>query len=279
MSSSAWTEIADGVSQRRYDPEDVSIVAIVGTSGVSVIDTRNNPAEGEEMIADVEHEFGLPIVAVINTHAHYDHTFGNQVFAARGIPIYGHYRIAAHHADYEAPRVAAAQADPAREPGQSWADVVLTAPTVLISEPSTVDLGGRAVELIPIDPGHTDTDIAVFVPDVRVWALGDVIEQSGPPMFGSGSFPLLWPDAVARLLDSISSSDPIIPGHGTVVDRDFVERQIDQLAAVAHAIRSRHAAGLSVAAAVAEGGLELWPAWMLESAFARGYAQLDAQTS
>jgi len=276
MSSSAWTEIADGVFQRRYEPEDVSVVAIIGPTGITVVDTRNNPAEAEEIVVGVQREFTLPIVAAINTHAHYDHTFGNQVFAERGIPIYGHHRIAAHHAEYEAPRLSAVQADPAREPGKSWADVVLTPPTIAVSGEASLVLGGRAVELIPIDPGHTDTDLAVFVPDVRVWVLGDVIEQSGPPMFGSGSFPLAWPSALLRLLESISPSDPVIPGHGTVVDRDFVARQAGELAAVAVAIRASHAAGMSVSDAVAAAELERWPAWVLESAFARGYAQLQA---
>ena len=31
----SWTQIADGVLQRRFDPLDVSVVAIVGATGIS----------------------------------------------------------------------------------------------------------------------------------------------------------------------------------------------------------------------------------------------------
>ncbi len=33
-----------------------------------------------------------PIVSAINTHYHYDHTFGNQAYAEQRIPIIGHER-------------------------------------------------------------------------------------------------------------------------------------------------------------------------------------------
>jgi glyoxylase-like metal-dependent hydrolase (beta-lactamase superfamily II) len=278
MSASAWVEIARDVFQQRYQPVDVSVVAVVGGTGVTVIDTRNNPAEGAEIIADVAARFGLPVVAVVNTHAHYDHSFGNQAFAALGIPRYGHHLVARHYADYEEPRLLAVQTDPGREPDKAWEQVTLSPPTHLVDRRMTVVAGGRTVELIPLAPGHTDTDLAIFVPDVRVWILGDVIEQSGPPMAGSGSFPLAWPDVLDDLLTRLDPADVIVPGHGAVVDRDFVRRQAADLRALADAIRTSWAAGLpvddAVAAAARAAPTSSWPAHMLLPAFERGYAHL-----
>ena len=278
MTESGWVEVGRGVFQRRYEPMDVSVIVVVGPAGLTVVDTRNNPAEAEEVIRDVDARFGLPIVAVVNTHAHYDHTFGNQTFATLpSVSIYGHHRIPQHFAAYEGPRLAAQQADPSREPDKDWADVVLTPPDVLVTAPVALMVGGRALELIPLDPGHTDTDLAVLVPDCRVWLLGDVIEESGPPMFGSGSYPFTWPVVLAGLLETIRPGDIIVPGHGAVVDRDFVVRQMEALQKVADTIRASVTAGTTLENLPADHDLfDLWPKVMLDSAFARGADQLGA---
>ena len=45
MSGGGWREVGPGVFQRRYDPLDVSVGAVIGPHGATLIDTRNNPAE------------------------------------------------------------------------------------------------------------------------------------------------------------------------------------------------------------------------------------------
>jgi len=272
-----WVEVAPRVFQRRYEPVDVSVVAIVGDAGVTIVDTRNNAAEGDEILRDAASAFPVPVVAVVNTHAHYDHTFGNQAFVERGVPVYGHARIRAHFAAYEAPRLAAVQADPAREPDKHWAGVLLTPPTVLVDSERQVEFGGRRIDLIPIGAGHTDTDLAVLIPDARTWLLGDVIEQSGAPMFGSGSFPLTWSTSLEALVERIEQGDTVIPGHGAPVDRDFVVEQARLLAGVASMIRGAHAAGSGVGEVVPSAELAaFWPDWMLRSALREGLAAAAA---
>jgi glyoxylase-like metal-dependent hydrolase (beta-lactamase superfamily II) len=50
--------------------------------------------------------------------------------------------------------------------------------------PPAATVGQRAVNLLPLGPGHTDTDLLVHVPDARTWIVGDVVEASGPPVYG-----------------------------------------------------------------------------------------------
>ncbi len=275
-SDRGWTQVGDGVFQRRYPPLDLSVGVVLGPAGATVVDTGGTLGEAGAILRDVSEAFQLPVVAAINTHAHYDHVFGNQVFAALGIPVYGHHRIPAHFAAHEGPRLAAVLADPLREPDKEWDGVELTPPSVLIRSALEVDLGGRALELIPIDPGHTDTDLAVLIPDCRTWFLGDVIEESGPPMFGSGSYPLAWPAALRSLMREMRAGDTIVPGHGAAVDRDFVDRQEQRLRAVADEIRRRYAPGLaSDEVDVPDSLLDQWPERFLRSAFREGFAHLD----
>lgn len=215
-------------------------------------------------------------MAVINTHAHYDHTFGNQVFAKQsGVPIYGHHRVAAHFQEFEAPRLKRHQEDPARELDREWDTVVLTPPTVPVAHRISITPAGRPMDLIPLPPGHTDTDLAVFIPDARVWILGDIVEESGPPMFGSGCYPLGWPGVLAQLLVEIEPGDTIIPGHGAAIGREFLLEQHGHLSHTAALIRDSWAKTLTIEQAVAiEQETFPWPTSVLQSALKHGYTQL-----
>jgi len=253
MSENAWIQVAPGIFQRRYGTLDVSVVVIEGSDGLMLVDTLSSPGEADAMLADVAARFDAPIRWVVNTHAHYDHTFGNQQLgpqSAHNAVIFGHARLERHFTEHEAPRLAAALADPSREPDRDWHDVVLTPPTHPISQRTSVDIGGRSVQLIPLPPAHTDTDLALFIPDQRVWILGDLVEESGPPMFGSGSFPIEWPTVLAWLARQMKEGDLVVPGHGRVVDREFVGRQSADLALIAERIVEANALGLSTAEAL-----------------------------
>lgn len=275
MSNGQWNKVAEDVFHRRYEPLDVSIGLVVGPTGSTIIDTRNNPAEAEEIIMDVAQCFGQEIVAVINTHAHYDHTFGNQVFKAAGIPIYGHYLVPDHFERYEKPHLARVKSHPAAEPDKSWQDVILTPPTVLIEERELISVGGRDIELIPLAAGHTDSDLAIHIPDAGVWFLGDIIEESGPPMFGSGAHPLGWPGMLTSLLDDISDSHVIIPGHGRPVERSFVIEQLKDFQLLAQEIRSAHTARIPAERIdFSVRLLHVWPEEFLREAAKDGYREI-----
>ncbi|HEY5629438.1 MAG TPA: MBL fold metallo-hydrolase, partial [Candidatus Limnocylindrales bacterium] len=88
-----WTEIADGVFVRRYAFFDQNIVAVVDRGEALVLDTRSTYRQAREILDDLG-AIGAPrVAAVVNSHGHYDHAFGNCVF--RPAPIWGHERAAA----------------------------------------------------------------------------------------------------------------------------------------------------------------------------------------
>ena len=274
-----WTTVAHGIRHARFEPIDVSITVIHGRErdGLLLVDTRCNPREGGELAGEVAALDLGPVTHVVNTHAHYDHTFGNQVFT--GAEIHGHAGIAAHFREFEGPRLEAWTADPSAAPQYDWTDVQLTPPTHPHSSPAEIDVGGRRVELIPLGPGHTDTDVAVHVPDAGVWVLGDVIEQSGPPLYGSGAFPLDWPEVLRGLVDVIGADEVVIPGHGTPVDRAFVERQAAVLQIVADVIREGHSSGEPIEYVAERASTRSgMPLEIVESGVLRGYQQLAELT-
>jgi glyoxylase-like metal-dependent hydrolase (beta-lactamase superfamily II) len=273
----AWTELAHGVFQRRYQPLDVSVCVVRGTAGVLVADTRSSHRQADEIRDDLRELGNLPVRWVVNTHAHFDHTFGNARFGPAsdlGAPIYGHERVPAHLDEYERPMLADLIARGAEPPGE-WREVVITPPTVLIGEAMTLDLGDRAVELLHLGRGHTDNDLLVRVPDAGVWLVGDLLEESGPPVHGPDSFPLDWPATIGRLQAALRGGDILVPGHGAAVGVAFAAAQRAQLGAAATLIRELHAAGVPADSAVAEAG-DRWPfpADHMAEAVHRGYRQL-----
>ena len=141
-----------------------------------------------------------------------------------------------------------------------WADdvapVEFIAPDHLVTNDAMIDLGDRVVSLRHPGRGHTDNDLVVVVDDADVVFAGDIVEESGPPAYGDDSFPLEWPATNARLLAWITPTATVVPGHGDVIDRPFVEEQNRVLAAVEHTIRDLYAAGVAADAALAAGD---WP--------------------
>ena len=279
----AWEEVADGVFRRRYQPYDVSVCVVRTASGLLVCDTRSSHRQADEIRADLKELGTQPVRWVVNTHAHFDHSFGNTRFGPDsdlGAPIYGHELVPAHLDAYERPMLARLIATGA-EPVEEWGEIVITPPTVLVGDAMTLDVGGTAVELRHLGRGHTDNDLLVHVPASGAWLTGDLVEESGPPVYGSGSFPLDWPGTIGRLRAALREGDVLVPGHGAVVGAAFLAAQHEQLAAAAALIRELHAAGVPAERAEAEAG-DRWPfpeglpGAGLSAAARDGYAQLAA---
>jgi glyoxylase-like metal-dependent hydrolase (beta-lactamase superfamily II) len=274
-----WAEVAGGVFHRRYEPLDVSVCVVRGPEGLGVVDTRSSPWQADALLTDLRELGRLPVSWVVNTHAHFDHCFGNQRFGAapgsrRSVPVYGHAATSAHLERFERPMLAqciAAGGDQARE----WEEVVITPPTSLAVGRQMTVPGSRTVVLLHLGRGHTDNDLIVHIPDAGAWLVGDLIEESGPPSYGPDSFPAEWPATVAELLTLIGDGDVLVPGHGRPVDAGFARTQQAQLATVAELIRELHAAGVPAGhAAGAAGSRWPLPAAALADAILAGYAEL-----
>lgn len=245
---SDWQELADGVFTKRYAFADQQIGVIVGAGGAVLIDTRSSHRQAEEIRRDLLALTPLPVTAVINTHGHSDHCFGNHPF--RPAPIWGHVRcVAMIERTGERQREALTRAIP--DMADEFAEVVMDPPDRVFETETTVELAGRVLTLRYLGRGHTDNDVVVLVPDAGVLFAGDLIENGAPPWFGDG-FPMDWPATVERLLES--APPVVVPGHGAVADREFVATQFGQLQAIADLGRRVHADELDL-----EGAIELAP--------------------
>src|SRR5882757_10531214 len=74
-----FEKIADGVYYATGGFGSNNVV-IVNDNDVMLVDTGTTPANARRFVADVKMLTNKPIRYVVNTHFHFDHTDGNQIF-------------------------------------------------------------------------------------------------------------------------------------------------------------------------------------------------------
>ncbi len=154
--------------------DDLVQTFIVVTRRFNVlVDTMVNEETALELVSLARQAGPGRELLALNTHADWDHFWGNQVFAG---PILAQ-RLAAERAlDQEAREDLRLHA--AREP-ERYARVRLTAPNLLFDERLSVDGGDLTLELFRT-PGHQIDHIAVFIPEIGLLLAGDAAEDPFP---------------------------------------------------------------------------------------------------
>jgi glyoxylase-like metal-dependent hydrolase (beta-lactamase superfamily II) len=278
-----FVEVADGCFIARHLAWDTTVGAVVGSDGVLVVDTRATLAHGREIREQVWRIApNRPVRWVVDTHEHFDHVLGNAAFDEASVIA---HEAAAREMTAAVEHVrdqirAQPDIDPS-SPGitaEVYAGVLaspLRLPDVTFSSVTTVDLGGRYVELLHPGRGHTGGDLVVRVPDADAVYAGDLVEESGPPSYGVDCFPMDWAGTLDIVIGILTDTTVVVPGHGAAVDRAFVEGQREDVVRAAETIRALYTAGVSETGAVEAAAPEwAFAAGQLDAAVARGYAQL-----
>jgi glyoxylase-like metal-dependent hydrolase (beta-lactamase superfamily II) len=238
--SDTWTEVAEQVYVRRHESMDLNVTVVVGAGACLVVDTRASERQGQDLAEAIRTITPHPWV-VVNTHHHFDHTFGNAVF--RPAEIWGHRRCAEElvtNGEMMRDRIAGLHREHSTGMAEEIAASRIDPPDQLVDDVATLTVGGRPVQLRYLGRGHTDNDLVLTVPDVDLLIAGDLVEEGAPPQFAS-AYPLDWPGTLDALAELVTG--PVVPGHGAVVDREFVRAQRAEHAALVAAAREGHAAG------------------------------------
>jgi glyoxylase-like metal-dependent hydrolase (beta-lactamase superfamily II) len=200
---------------------------IVGTERAMVIDTGCGPRQGKEILDAVREKTPLPLV-VVNTHAHYDHFFGNAVFAEAGVEeFWAHENCAEEIGENgDAQRSEVTEIEPEMAAGDGD-NVELVVPNAVVrDQPVLVDLGGQTVTLFYLGRGHTDGDLLVGT--TTTLFAGDLVEQGSHPSF-EDSYPEEWADALRHLSALRHRYEFLVPGHGEPCSDRFVKTMADTM--------------------------------------------------
>ncbi len=159
---------------------------------------------------------------VINTHADYDHCWGNAIFASPGgaypAPIIAHEqaRVRLRSAEARASLAERQQQDP------RFAQVRLVEPTMTFTEHLRIDGRDLSLELLPT-PGHTEDHLSIWIPELRLLLAGDAAEQPFPYVEEAATLPTL-----RASLERLAELHPaqVIPCHGGTTDTALLARNL-----------------------------------------------------
>ncbi|NEB75327.1 MBL fold metallo-hydrolase [Streptomyces sp. SID14478] len=233
--SAGWERLAPYVGRVRLPDWDCTAGLVVGDGAALLIDTGSSLREGARLRADTRRLLGAHgrVTHVALTHPHFDHVLGTAAFA--GVEVYGAVGIDAVFATgAEGLRADAVRHGLDPEAAAAATDV-LVSPHHRVCGEWTLDLGGGLqVLLANVGPAHSGHDLAVLVPGVpprpEIVFCGDLVEESGEPQAGPDAAPRHWPAALDRLLALGGEDAHYVPGHGSVVNADFVRAQRATLA-------------------------------------------------
>jgi cyclase len=216
---------------------------IVTKDGVVVVDTPQLPTRAVAMRAEAE-KHG-PIRYLINTEHHVDHIFGNYYFKGAGTVI-GHkglddnFMVVGSDLD---PFAYAKEALPTDDPegakifpdrDEYYRDP--NRPSVVFTGDVTLRVGGTEIHLIHT-PGHTPGQLTVHVPSERVVFTGDTIFSECQTWLLTSNVDE-WLAALERIRQL--DFDHLIPGHGPVTTKAYLDVQrsvlMEWVTAVAAAI-------------------------------------------
>lgn len=257
-------------------PATLQMTVIKSKVGLVVVDTFSSHLKAERALELMRKEFGTDKVAyVINSHHHFDHTFGNQVFS--GAVIIGHqYCPVDMLADYSnmdlfferlrdiTPVFEKRLDEVGRESAEAealnawfllnteFADevqegFVLTPPDMTFSDRMMLDCGDLKVRLIYHGSGHSRSDILVYVPEEGIVADGDVFDSLDlPVIYTPDSNIPRWLEAWEEVLNDGKESLRVITGHHVILDRTTLLLFLDYVKDLWDEVFAARSEGLSL---------------------------------
>ena len=201
---------------------------VTSPDGVIVIDSTGTESRAKAFHAAVRGQTDLPLRALINTHSHGDHTFGNFVFTPD-------CAIVGQELCREAVLATDVEGTKQRFPGGDFGEIEIAAPFLTFEERMNVYAGDLKIELIHMGPAHTPNDIVAWIPERKVLFAGDLIFNQGTPFALQGSVNG-WLVALDRM--ETLRPETIVPGHGPVAGPEVIGDVRNYLRFIANTARA-----------------------------------------
>jgi len=196
-------KVRDDIYVIHNDVVPGNITVLITDEGVLLVDTKYalDYENVERMLRSVTDQ---PIVYVVNTHFHDDHSGANALFQGMDAHVIAHEKAR-------------------RKMVQSGRSEGL--PNLTVDDHARIYIGDTVADLYYFGRAHTDGDIMVHFPQQRVLATGDMFAY-GPETpelvdYSGGGSAREWPYSLEKALPL--DFDVVVPGHGLVVGRAELE--------------------------------------------------------
>ena len=210
-------------------------LVVVQKEGVVLVDTKL-PGNGPAILEQVRKVTDKPVVTIISTHSHPDHTGSTDYIRAQ----YPNVRIIMNE-NAEAELKANPNLDPKLLPTETYTDRM------------TLGKGDERIELYHFGPGHTKGDTFVEVPSAHLLFMGDVMAWNMAPFLPSGGATAITEETeklVAAMKDE--HIQYVVEGHGYVNDWAGLQRLARFDRALLTAARTAYDKGEPPSAAIAQ---------------------------
>lgn len=198
------TELATGLHLVRGPGGNIAVLD--GADGLTVVDS-GIPNRANDILEAVKRAGGgKPVSRLINTHWHFDHAGGNEVFARAGAMVYATAATRKRLATEQYTEVFKLTT-PASPP--------IALPT-LTSDEFELHVGSEVLHLSAVPPAHTDGDLLVHFRSHDVIHTGDLFSNGFYPNIDASSLGWIGGMVAAadRILKLAGPKTRIIPGHG-----------------------------------------------------------------
>jgi glyoxylase-like metal-dependent hydrolase (beta-lactamase superfamily II) len=209
-----------------HDATSSNSTFLVTDEGVLIVDTRQHPRDGQELLDRIRKITDKPVKWVVNTHFHADHHYGNSVFKAAGATIIAHADTARIMQQVDRKEFARRQPffkSRNYDPGE----VQLTLPDVTFDKHASIRLGGREVRLLYFGPGQNPGDTFVLFPHARMVATPGAFARRSMPNMAFTPSVESWIDLLQKV--AALDVDTVLPPHGDVATRADVRDLADFL--------------------------------------------------
>jgi len=205
---------------------------IVGDESVLVIDSLRVPSFARDLIKDVKDITNKPIKFVIDTHSHWDHSWGNEEFP--DATIIGHKNCYAEMVDVEWNEQWRKKVTSSNDPWSEEGNIVnITPPNMTFETSMQMYFGGRELDLKYFGKAHTSGDIYIHLPNEKIVFTGDVAQDGGVPYLGD-CYPVDWPETDNKL--AALPIERFVSGHGPIGNhqalqgaRDFIHNLVNSV--------------------------------------------------
>lgn len=211
---------------------------IVGNDTTLIIDTGGCTASAKTIYGYAKAVAPENSMIVLNTERHFDHIGGNAFFHSMGCEIIGHTNAVRNPDDHPAlmayinNMIDDAARKAASEESILFEDMGLYNPDTYLNKECEIDLGGLSVQIL-FTPGHTDSNVSIYVPSQNVLYTGDCVVNQFLPNTGEGGAVEwgIWLNSLDRIADL--DLRYIVPGHGPVLGGpEAIEREIKRISGI-----------------------------------------------
>ena len=215
-----------------------------GTDGILLVDDQYAPLA--EKISSALGDLGSNGPKyIINTHYHGDHTGSNAFFSSKASStVFAHENVRIRLASGE-------DADPAALPVVTYQDGI------------KFHFNDETIHVLHLPSGHTDGDSIVWFEQPDVLHTGDLFFKNWFPYIdlGAGGDVVGYIASVTQMLDMISDTTKIIPGHGSLATKADLVKFRDMIAETYEYVQALKVAGQSEDDIVAMGLEDKWDSW------------------